>query len=127
MKIDSKSLVLGILARIVIASIVSVVLIKSFPSGFTPTKQYTVSMKIRSDAISLGSYVTSNNTRYPNGVVAVFIHNNVTVGSWEIWYSSATNITLQENDYTVKIYEAKSGLYSKTLQIYLSKDIQIEV
>lgn len=132
MKIDSKSLVFGILAGIVIGSVALVVLTKSLPFEFTPTEQYTVTMKIRSEYQPFyginGTYRGDGYTlRYPYGAIAVFIKNNVTVGEYKIWYSPITNITLQKGDYTVKIYEGKSGLYSETLQIYVAKDIEIEV
>jgi len=116
MKIDTKSLVFGILAGIVIGSIMSVVLTKSLPFGFTATEQYTVTMRIRYYPLS-----------YPSGAIAVFLRDNTTIGEYQIWISPAVNITLQKGDYTVKIYKGDSGLYVKTLQIYVAKNIEIEV
>ena len=132
-KIDSKSFVFGILAGIVIGSIASVVLTKSLPFGFTATEQYTVTMKIKSDAIIVNynpiqyQNRTGHEVRYPFGVIAVFVRNNVTVGEYEIWYSPTSNITLQKGDYTVNLYQGKSGLYISTFQIYVAKDIEIQV
>jgi len=124
MKIDSKSLVFGILAGIVIGSIVSVVLTKSLQFGLTPTEQYTITMKIKSD---YNWYTQQNKTRYPFGVTAVFLRDNATIGEYQIRYSPAINITLQKGDYTVNLYEGKTGLYIKTFQIYVAKNIEIEV
>jgi len=116
MKIDSKSLVFGILTGIVIGSVSSFVLVKSLPFGFTATEQYTVTMRIRYYPLS-----------YPSGAIAVFLRDNTTIGEYQIWISPDTNITLQKGEYTVKIYKGESGLYVKTFQIYVAKDIEIEV
>jgi len=134
-RIDSKSLVFGILAGIVIGSIVSVVLTKSLPFGFTATEQYTVTMKIESEPkviwnpwnIQYNATINGAYVRYPFGVTARFLKDNATIGEYQIWYSPAINITLQKGDYTIKMYEGKSGLYIETLQIYLTKNIEIEV
>jgi hypothetical protein len=147
MKIDSKSLIFGILAGIVIGSIVSVALTKSLPFGFTATEQHTVTMKINSYSYTdgwgnvfynctggnggilrqTGNHFYGDNPKYQYCVIAVFIHNNVTVGSYQIWYSPVTNITLQKGDYTLNLYQGKSGLYISTSQIYVAKDIEIDV
>ena len=124
MKIDSKSLIFGILTGIAIGCVLSFVLTKSLPFGLTPTEQYTITMKLKSEFIW---YLQQNKTSYPFGVTAVFLRGNTTIGEYQIWYSPATNITQQKGDYTVKIYEGKFGLYIKTLQIYVAKNIQIEV
>lgn len=135
MKIDSKSLVFGILAGIAIGSIASVLLTQSLQSVFA--ERYTVTMKIENSEWHFTGYTQypngtrinhyENNTRYPYGVVAVFVHSNVTAGEYEIWYAPTTNITLQKGDYTVNLYQGKTGIYIKTIQIYLAKDIEIKV
>ena len=144
-KIDGKSLALGIVAGIVIGSIASVVLTKSLPFGFTANKQYTATMKMSSYSKTaygiiwcnctgntysykqIGNAAYGDHPKYPNSVIAVFIHNNITAGQYEIWYNPVTNITLQENDYTVEIYDGKTGLYIETLEIFVAKDIEIEI
>src|SRR3990170_1848424 len=121
MKIDSKSLALGIVAGIVIGSIALAISMKSLPFGFTANKQYTVTMKIDSYSKTangiiwynctgssysytiIGNRAYGDHPKYPNSVIAVFIHNNITAGQYEIWYNPITNITLQENDYIVEI------------------------
>jgi hypothetical protein len=131
-KIDGKSLVFGILAGIVIGSITSVVLTKSLPSELTPSERYAVTMKIKSNypwANYNGSYSTNSGLipRYPKGATAVFLRNNVTIVNYQIWYSPPVNIMLQKGDYTVKIYDTKSGLYKETLSIYVANNIEIEI
>jgi len=147
MKIDSKSLVFGIIAGIVIGSIVFVVLTKSLPFVFT--EQYTVTMKINSISYTdgwgniyynctggnsgsgsekiIGNHIYGNNPKYPFGVLAVFVHDNVTAGEYLILYSPTANITLQKGDYTVNLYQVKTGFYISTFQIYVAKDIEIEI
>jgi hypothetical protein len=116
MKIDSKSLIFGILAGIVIGSVLSFALIKSLPFGFTATEQYTVSIR-------LGYYSWSP----PSGGTAVFLRDNTTIGEYQISMSVFLNITLPKGDYTIKLYKGDSGVYVKTIQIYVSKDIEITV
>jgi hypothetical protein len=116
MKIDGRSLVLGILAGIAIGSVLSFVLTQSQPFRSTATEQYIVTMRIRYYPMS-----------YPSGAIAVFRRDNVTIGEHQIWVSPAVNITVQKGDYTVEIYKGDSGLYVKTLQIYVAKNIEIEV
>lgn len=116
MKIDTKSLIFGVLAGVVIGGILSFVLTKSLPFGLTATEQYTITMKLKS-AVGVYTY----------GATAVLLKDNTTIGEYQIWVSPVTNITLQKGDYTVKLYEGKSGVYIKTFQIYVAKDILIEI
>jgi hypothetical protein len=132
-KIDGRSLILGIFIGIVVGSVMLVMLTRSLPFGFTAAEEYTVTMRIKSEPkvtwspwnIEYNHTVNGPYVRYPYGVTARFLRDNVTVGEYQIWYSPAVNITLQKGDYTIKTYEGKSGLYIETLQIYVTKDVEI--
>jgi len=145
MKIDSKSLVFGIMVGIVVGSIGFVALTKSL--AFVFTEQYTVAMKISSysytdgwgnvfynftersgtQLMQKGNQFYGDNPKYPYGVLVVFVHNNVTAGEYLILYHPTANITLPKGDYTVNLYQVKTGFYISSFQIYVAKDIEIEI
>ncbi len=117
MKIDSKSLVFGILVGIAVGSITSLVFVRYLPSGFRATEKYTVTMR-----------VSGFSSIYPSGTaIVVFLRNNATIGEYQVWISPATNATLEKGDYTVKIYKPDSGIFVKAFQIYIAKDIEIDL
>jgi uncharacterized membrane protein len=122
MKIDSKSLIFGILTGIAIGSVVSFVLVESLPFGLTTTEQYTVTIRIVNT-----SRITLNYSIWVQGAIAVFSRDNTTIGEYHIWYSPAVNITLQKGAYTVKIYDGKSGIFIEEKQIYVAKDIEVNI
>lgn len=113
--------------KIILISIVVVLIPLAFAvfyissSGVLTTERYTVRMRI-------GSVVSSKwSSVYQNGVIAVFIKNNNTVSESPVWFSPVQNITLPKGAYTIKIYEGKTGVFIKEFEIYVAKDIEIEI
>ena len=83
-------------------------------------EQFTVMMRI-------GSVDSRWLSVEQNGVTAVFLKDNASVGMYQLMLSSIQNITMAKGGYTVMIYEGKSGLYITQFEIYVAKDVEIEV
>ena len=115
-KFDKKSLLLGFLIGIGIGSILSIIVLVE---PFQTTQQFTVRMKI-------GVIESRWSSVSRNGITVVFIRDNITIGEYLVGYAWQ-NATLPKGDYLVKVYEGKSGLFIRQLQIYVAENIEIEI
>ena len=91
-------------------------------SGILHSEKYTV-------RIRLGSLVHTKYqpSIYEHGAIVVFIRNNNTVGEYSIGFTKWKNITLHKGAYLIKLYVASSAIFIKEIQIYVTKDIDIEI